>query len=140
MSERQSAAGTCLCGAVRFLIYLPVKFCVHCHCQSCRVMTGAAFVTWIGVPHQSFRLAGKGHLRWYICSEQAKRGFCHVCGTPLIFISTVWPDDVHVTRASIIGKVDIVPRFHIHFEQHVDWFEFEDSVPRLGGRSGREPL
>jgi len=103
-------------------------------------MQGSAFVTWIGVPYEKFKLAGRENLRWYICSEQSKRGFCNNCGTSLLFRSTVWPDDVHVTRASIIGKADIAPRFHIHFEQHVDWFEFEDSVPRQGGKSGREPL
>src|SRR5690242_3967204 len=127
MSDAERIIGQCICGAVKFLVYTPVKFCVHCHCQSCRAMHGAPIVTWIGVPYENFKLAGREHLKWYTCSEQAKRGFCIHCGTPLIFRSIVWPDDVHVTRASIIGKVAIMPRFHIHFEQHVDWFEFEDS-------------
>lgn len=46
--------GGCLCGAVRYVITLPTKWCAHCHCSMCRRAHGAAFVTWAGVPSQSF--------------------------------------------------------------------------------------
>jgi hypothetical protein len=99
-------------------------------------MHGAPIVTWFGVASENFRLAGREHLKWYICSEEAKRGFCMECGTPFLFMSTRWPDEVHVTRASLHGKVDITPGAHIFFDQHVEWFPFVDSLPCLGGRHG----
>ena len=62
MTESASAAteskreGGCLCGAVRFEITLPSKWCAHCHCSMCRRAHGAGVVTWFGVPEDRFRI------------------------------------------------------------------------------------
>ena len=140
MSTEDKALGCCSCKAVRFVIRLPVKYCVHCHCVDCRRSHGAAFVTWISVQREDFKLAGREHLKWYQCSGQARRGFCGNCGTPLFFVSTRWPGEIHLTRASLAHKVNVPPRAHIHFDKHVDWFPFEDSLPRVGGDTGVGPL
>ena len=133
-------AGTCACGSIKFIFTLPVRWCTHCHCPSCRRHHGAAFVTWFGVASESFRLSGREHLKWHVCSEDSKRGFCGNCGSPLLFMSTRWPDEIHVARASLPGKVDIKPIAHIFFDRHVSWFPFEDALPRLGGRGGVQPM
>lgn len=140
MSAEGVVGGSCACGAIEFVVILPVKWCTHCHCIACRRQHGAPIVTWFGVDRERFKLAGREHLKWYICSEDAKRGFCTNCGTPLFFMSTRWPDEVHVTRVSLNSKVDITPHHHIHFDQHVTWFPFQDSLPRLGGKDGLEPM
>jgi hypothetical protein len=140
MSADNRAFGRCLCGAVKFLVTLPPRFCVHCHCHTCRLMHGAAFVTWLGVPAPHLKLAGREHLKWYVGSPVAKRGFCDVCGTPMLFMSTEWPGEVHVTRASILDQAEITPRFHIYYDQRVDWFPFDDALPHLGGKKGTDPL
>ena len=140
MNAESMVAGSCACRSIRFLVVPPVKWCTHCHCNACRRQHGAAIVTWVGVPLGNFKLAGREHLKWYTCSDEAKRGFCINCGSPLLFMSTRWPEDVHVTRASFHGRLKIKPAFHIHFDQHVSWFPFEDSLPRLGGKTGTEPM
>lgn len=129
-----TARGGCACGAIKYVVTLPVKWCSNCHCRACRQQHGAPVVTWFGVDWEKFKLNGREHLKWYLCSEEAKRGFCVNCGTPFLFMSTEWPDEVHVARASLRGKVDIAPIGHIHFEQRVPWFPFEDSLPRRGGK------
>lgn len=138
MSDESHVLGGCACGAVRFVVTLPVKWCAHCHCHACRRNHGAPVVTWLGVASGSFRLAGREHLKWHVCSDSAKRGFCAECGTPLLFLSTRWPDEVHVTRASLADEVDITPSAHVYSEQHVPWFPFDDALPHLGGRKGVE--
>ena len=40
--EGDRVGGSCLCGAVRFEVTLPSKFCAHCHCGNCRKAHGAA--------------------------------------------------------------------------------------------------
>lgn len=140
MSTESMVTGSCACGAIKFVITLPVKWCTHCHCVACRRQHAAPLVTWCGVAWENFKLAGREHLKWYFCSEDAKRGFCTNCGTPLLFMSMRWPDDVHVARTSLRGKVNIIPGGHIHFDQHVQWFPFEDSLPRRGGKDGLEPM
>ena len=139
MSTPGTLVGSCACGAIRFIFAPPVRWCTHCHCHSCRRHHGAAIVTWLGGSADSFKLSGREHLKWYVSSEDSKRGFCSNCGSPLLFLSTRWPDEVHVTRASLHGEVDITPGGHIFFDQHVSWFLFEDSLPRMGGKGWGEP-
>ena len=133
MTSNEHVAGSCACGAIRFVVTLPVLWCTHCHCRSCCHHHGAAMVTWFGVASNNFRLSGREHLKWHLCSEDSKRGFCGNCGSPFLFLSTRWPDEVHVARASLLSEVDIVPGAHIFFDQHVSWFPVNDSLPRLGG-------
>jgi len=140
MSAEDKALGSCFCGAVSYAIDLPVKYCVHCHCPHCRTSHGSAFVTWVSVDREHFRLDGREHLRWFRCSERSRRAFCGSCGTPVLFVSTKWPGEIHLTRACLEPSVKISPRAHIHFDKHVDWFPFDDALPRVGGDSGIEPL
>lgn len=136
MSKESKVLGSCTCGAIKFVVTLPVRWCTHCHCEACRRQHAAAFVTWFGVAWESFKLTGREYLKWYICAQDAKRGFCIHCGTQLLFMSTRWPDEVHVTRANLHGKVEINPAYHVHFDQRAGWFPFDDSLPRLYGRDG----
>ncbi|HEY0512117.1 MAG TPA: GFA family protein [Thermoanaerobaculia bacterium] len=129
MSVASHAQGSCACGAIKYAVILPVKWCAHCHCHACRRNHGAPIVTWFGVANENFRLSGREHLKWYLCSDEAKRGFCMDCGTPLLFMSTRWPDEVHVTRASLLSEVSIMPGAHLYTDQRADWFPFEDSLP-----------
>jgi hypothetical protein len=117
--------GGCLCGAVRFRIRLPPKWCAHCHCTMCRRAHGAAFVTWVGSRTEDFQLlAGEAELRRYRSSPPATRGFCGQCGTMLFFESSRWPDEVHVTLASLDSDAGLVPEGHAYWEDRVAWAEF----------------
>lgn len=140
MSDKSHIVGRCACGAIKFVFLLPIRWCTHCHCHSCRHHHGAAVVTWLGVAADGFRLSGREHLKWHLCSEDSKRGFCSSCGSPLFFMSTRWPDEIHVARASLYEEVDVAPGAHIYFDQHVSWFPFEDSLPHFGGKNGIEPM
>jgi hypothetical protein len=136
MSAENKAVGSCICGAIKFVVELPALWCINCHCFFCRRAHGAAFVTWFGVPSKSFRLGGREHLKWWYGPEESKRGFCGDCGSNLIFLSAKWPDEVHVTLGSIVTEVDLSPTAHIFWDHHVGWYPFEDSLPRLGGERG----
>lgn len=140
MSTENEAVGRCLCGAIAFVADLPALWCINCHCHFCRMANGAAFVTWFGVPSERFRLEGREHLKWWYGPNESKRGFCGNCGSNLIYLSTRWPDEVHVALGSILNQVDLSPIAHIFFDQHVGWYPFEDSLPRLGGDRGVELL
>lgn len=140
MSSPIHVPGSCACGLIKFVVTLPVRWCTHCHCRSCCRHHGAALVTWVGVPAKNFRLAGREHLKWRVCSEDSKRGFCSNCGSPFLFMSTRWADEVHVARANIFGEINLTPGAHTYFDQHASWFPFEDSLPRFGGKHGLQPM
>ena len=48
--------GSCLCGGVRFEIERAVGPFELCHCTRCRKVSGSAYLTWLGVRREDFRL------------------------------------------------------------------------------------
>ncbi len=141
MSDDSSLTGRCLCGAVRFEILPPTKWCAHCHCSLCRRAHGAAFVTWFGVERTQFAMtSGEEQLVWFHSSPPARRGFCGRCGSTLFFESERWPDEIHIALAHMEGPIDRAPAAHVFYDTHVDWFEVSDDLRRLGGPNGNEEL
>ena len=77
--------------------------------------------------------SGESHLTWYESSEGAFRGYCNSCGTPLLFRSHRWEDEIHVTLASLKDSIDRAPAAHVYFDHHVDWVELGDDLKRFPG-------
>lgn len=129
MNEDHGFTGGCLCGSVRFGVTPPTKWCAHCHCTLCRRAHGAAFVTWVGVDADQFRLDQDATLQWYESTPGAFRGFCRTCGSTLLFRSDRWPGEMHVTRASFDAEIDRPPAGHAYYSTHVDWARVDDGLP-----------
>ena len=139
--EPKTADGRCLCGRVRFEIELPTDFCAHCHCSMCRRAHGAGYVTWIGVNRSRFRLVGdSAALARYDSSDHGTRSFCSACGSTLFCESTRHPDRVDIVLANVAGEIDRKPQAHVYYSDRADWVQVADGLPRLGGRSGVEPI
>lgn len=133
--------GQCLCGAVAYAITAPSLWCAHCHCRMCQKAGGAGIITWFGVKPAQFRYTrGEDQVHWYASSPQAERGFCQTCCSPLFFRSERWPDELHITRASLDDPLDREPAAHVFFDTHVRWMPIDTELPRKGGESGVEPL
>ncbi len=122
---REAVDGGCLCGAVRFRIALPPKWCAHCHCSMCRRAHGAGFVTWVGSASDAFRLlSGEAELRRYQSSAEATRSFCGRCGTMLFFESSRWPGEIHVTLAHLDSDAGLTPQAHAYWSNRAPWADF----------------
>lgn len=141
MAEVPMIRGSCLCGAARFEVTPPTKWCAHCHCSQCRRAHGAGIVTWFGAHHSSFKLvAGAEQLHWHQSSAAARRGFCGRCGSPMFFEGERWPNEIHIARASVAGPIDREPSAHVFYDLRVGWLDLHDDLKKLGGPSGIEPL
>ena len=141
MTHHAAFPGGCLCGAIRFEVTPPTKWCAHCHCSLCRRAHGAAFVTWFGIEKAQFALtAGAEQVAWYRSTAPARRGFCSRCGSTLFFESDGWPGEIHIALANMEGPIDRAPAAHVFYDSHVSWVELGDDLRRLGGRSGTEEL
>jgi hypothetical protein len=78
-NEKNQIKGGCFCGAVKFTLTLPSKWCAHCHCSMCRRVHGAGYVTWVGFDRDNFDLEdSENQLRWFESSAGARRGFCKI--------------------------------------------------------------
>jgi len=141
MPDESVFTGGCLCGAVRFEVRAPTKWCAHCHCSLCRRAHGAAFVTWFGVQRPQFELtSGDECVSWYQSTPEARRGFCSRCGSTMFFEGERWSDEVHIALAHMDGPIDRAPKAHVFYDTHVDWVEPADDLRRLGGATGVDPL
>ena len=136
-----AVSGACLCGRVRFEVSMPSLFCAHCHCSICRRSHGAGYVTWFAVPRTQLRItSGESELVRYQSSGHGTRSFCGRCGSSLFFESTLGGDRVDIALANMQGPIDREPQLHAFFDCRADWVTVGDSLPRLGGESGVEPL
>ena len=132
--------GSCLCGAVRFEVTLPVKANLHCHCSMCRKSCGAGYVTWIVVPKAQMRMLKQDTLSDYASSDHGTRSSCSRCGSSLFCVSKHVPDEIDIVRSAVDGPVGVDPQMHIFWDDRVDWLPIDDSLPKLGGKSGLEPV
>ncbi len=133
--------GACLCGAIRFEVELPAFHCMHCHCTICRRAHGAAYTTWFTVPRERFRMVkGEALLSEHRSSDFASRYFCSQCGSSLLFMSDDEPGDMDIVLANMEGSISQTPERHSYFDHAAPWIEVNDTLPRLGGDDGQQPL
>lgn len=131
INQSSSVNGRCYCGAVQFELTFPTEMCSHCHCESCRKSHGAAFVTWTGLPAKQFKfLSGESKIKKYQSRPGVRWGFCSDCGTSLLYDCDSAPEKVYVTVANLTASLDREPDGHVSFEEHVNWLNINDGLPR----------
>ena len=107
----------------------------------CRRNHGAGFVTWFAVPPAALSLQrGAEHLVRYASSEHGSRSFCGRCGSSLFCENTSYPDRVDIALGAMDAPIDRAPQLHAYFDARAPWVTIGDELPRLGGKTGFEPL
>jgi len=133
--------GSCLCGAIRYVISGEPTWAHHCHCRRCRKIRGAAFASNLFVPLEAFRYTqGEDLLRSYKLPEAERftHVFCGVCGSSLPFLNTARGLAV-VPMGSLDADPGLTPKAHIFVGSKAPWFEIADSLPQHEARLGTQP-
>ena len=129
MNDEQTVAhGRCLCGAIRFELSGPPKWVVHCHCESCRRATGAAFATYAGYETAQLSLK-QGAPATHSSSPGVTRSFCATCGTSLFFEGQRWPGEVHVHAGAFDDPGSLEPKVHVYIAEKMPWLHLDDGLP-----------
>lgn len=97
--EAPSATGGCLCGAVRYRLFGPLRDVINCHCGQCQ-RTHGNFAAYTRIKRSAFAFDERQGLRWYNSSDRARRGFCKTCGGSL-FWERLDGDSISVSAGSI---------------------------------------
>ena len=118
--------GGCLCGDVRYRATGDPWWVGHCHCSTCRKISGASFLTGVMFAREAFEWT-KGKPTYYQSSENAKRGFCARCSSLLSWESG---DDLSVVSGSLDRSEEIEPTGHIWTSEMRPWLKFDDGLPR----------
>lgn len=112
--------GGCLCGAVRYRIYGEPYHVTHCHCASCRKISGAAFLTWFTIRLAEVEWLGEP-MQIYHSSAAVERGFCPHCGSTLCYQHASAPDEIDLTIGSLDNPSFLLPEHHTWWSEHLVW-------------------
>ncbi len=132
--QSETYEGGCYCGAVRYEIRGAPAWSGHCHCRSCQLALGGAFVTWAKVAAEDFALTS-GTIK--ICEKTPgiKRGFCGDCGTTLTYAASGevegqdWSKDAWFAAATLDDPSIVSPQAHVFVSRQQPWIKLADGVP-----------
>lgn len=131
------ATGRCLCGAVRFEVYGPLRDVIVCHCDECRRWSGylGAFSS---AYEQDLVLRADTSLSWTDSPRsdaRARRGFCAECGSSL-FWQPVGSDQVRIAAGALDRPTGLRIAGHGYVHDAGDW----DELPVDGLPHGEQAL
>jgi len=126
--------GGCLCGAIRYEASGMPSYVGHRHCDRCRRVSGAAFLSGVTFRADSVEWTTQPPTL-YPSSPGVDRGFCPNCGSSLTFQR---PGRMFLLIGSLDRPEDIdmsAPRefeaSHVFFPEKIPWVQIEDDLPRF---------
>ena len=126
--------GGCYCGAIRYEITMAPEWSGHCHCRSCQLALGGAFVTWAKVPAEDFAFT-KGSPKLIEKTSGIRRGFCGDCGTTLTYAAQSevdgqdWSADAWFAAVTLDDPSVIEPTTHVFVSHQQPWIKLADGLP-----------
>ena len=120
--------GSCLCGAVKFAVSVPLPPPDACHCSICRKVSGHFFVS-TDIPRSALTIHGDDKITWFRSSEKARRGFCSVCGSSL-FWDPIGKDWIGVAMGAFDLPTGTRLHVHIYVADKGDYYDIADGVPQ----------
>jgi len=133
--------GSCLCGGVRYEVAGELSGVLNCHCSMCRKAHGAAFRTRASVRAQDFRWTqGEDLVTWYESSAGNHRGFCRVCGSPLLSRFDFDRSVVGLPLGCLDDDPGKKPRRHVFTAYKAPWHDITDDLPQFSDLPPRATL
>jgi hypothetical protein len=119
--------GGCQCGAVRYTLSEAPNHPTICHCRMCQKAFGSYFAPFAGVPTGAFAVT-RGSLAVFKSSDQAERGFCRDCGTPITFRYVERPR-ISVSLGSLDNPEGVLPQTQCGIEGRLSLFSALTRLP-----------
>jgi hypothetical protein len=121
--------GECLCGSVKFEITAPFRKIVSCYCSECRKTSGN-FVSATAVYDDQIRYIEQCGLSWF-STEKAKRGFCQLCGSSLLWKNHHADGKVSVMAGCLEVQTGLKVEAHIFTADKSDFHEISSGAPQF---------
>ncbi|RBP52849.1 GFA family protein [Arenicella xantha] len=128
MSEKFTAHGKCLCGAVTFTAAAVVKEIGACHCSMCRTWSGGPFLGLDCGTQVTFI----GDVSSFSSSDWAERGFCPHCGTHL-FYKLIGNQTFIMPVGLFDAQTDLVFDHQIFIDEKPSYYSFKQTTPTMTG-------
>lgn len=117
--------GGCQCGHVRFKVLGPLKNPHLCHCRMCQKAVGNAFAALVS-PADDRIVWTKAEPKRFRSSNQAVRGFCPECGTPLSYEAS---GGVALAMGAFDDPGAFAPAIQCGMEGKLPWVDGVASLP-----------
>jgi hypothetical protein len=128
MTERKPVhTGGCQCGAMRYALYAEPLNPHLCHCRMCQKAVGGYFAAYASVMLSDFAWT-RGKPGVWNSSEEAERGFCRECGTPLSF-RYLARDRIAVALGTLDDPARVKPNRSFGTEARVPFFAELATLP-----------
>ncbi len=128
MTDDARHTGSCLCGAVRYVVTGELSPPDACHCSQCRRQSGHYWAS-TDIERERLSVTGADNLRWYHSSEKVRRGFCGTCGSALF-----WDVPGRARLAVSMGSFDAPTGtrlgMHIFTADKGDYYDIADGLPQ----------
>jgi hypothetical protein len=85
--------------------------------------------TYVGFGTTDVSWSGEGR-KTFESSPGVERSFCERCGSPMSFVGSRWPDEVHLFAASFKDPSALRPSVHVHAGEQLPWLLLGDGLPR----------
>ena len=131
MEKQRSATGGCLCSAVRYQVNTPLAGARACHCSICRKQSGHYMVGARVGDWRKIKITGEEHVTWYHASDEARRGFCAICGSHLFYF--VDSGQGALLAASLDSPTGLSLLGHMFVSDKGDYYEITDGLPQSNG-------
>ena len=130
--------GSCLCGGVRFELTGEFQGVVHCHCASCKKLSGGVGTTSGLIATGEIRiLEGEELLRTFHPADGKAKTFCATCGSNLFGAGYPDSEASAVRLPALDAGLQQEPRAHIFVRSVAPWETLpEDGLPRFDERPG----
>jgi len=135
MTSKLSTGG-CYCGAVRYRIAGALRGVVNCHCSQCQKLNGN-YGAHSKCDKENLSLDEESGLSWFKISDNARRGFCKLCGSPL-FWDAIGQPGMGIIAGSLDSAEDLETIGHIFFDEKPGYTIVSDSVPKFAKSSDGE--
>ena len=130
--------GRCMCGDIRYEITGPIFDVVHCHCESCRRQSSAAFVTFFNVDKTRFHYTREIPVL-YKSAPGVERTHCGRCGSPISYENA---RELAIFACTLEDLTLVRPEAHVMVGEMLPWLDFGDDLPcfEKGSPHGNPPI
>lgn len=134
--------GGCFCQAVRYTVTRPALSVQHCHCETCRKLSGALSHPGAVCPRDAVEIHGRENLKQIRSSPSFERQFCVSCGCHLFGYEDSEQKLMYFLPATLDGGAHPGhpddKESHIYVRSKAPWERLTDDLPQYATTSPDE--
>lgn len=131
MDKKDFAAGSCLCGKVKYTIATPPIRMGQCHCEDCRKSTGTGHASNAFFEKNDVNITGETHTYDSITDTGSTitRHFCPVCGSRLFGESSIFTHIIGVAVGTLNDSSWFKADAIVYSKSKPIWDFMDENIP-----------